>query len=335
MATPAGRDHIYTWRLEDEQDTWEAQLFHRSLYRKLTAGVAEAARDLGDAGLAEQAAALAAAPPPYRLGPEHAWAVYERGFARGEDTDGRLAFARGLLDGAHEVPSAWRFRCSAARDRAGWAAHGLDRLAGQIRVDQDLDAGLTLDNVLAGPAERHVHAAKEALDLVWPEAGRNIARLVTDIVWFSAPTQESSTDPAVFGAIYMNPTHQWRVPRFVEVLLHETAHLGLNIKTLVDPMVKNREVRTESAFRTDLRPLSGSLHAGYVLVRMVYGLRLYAASRYDLPDKDDAAEIVRLIWPRLVKGVQILEDHAELTAGGRLLLDSFRDAVRELEGDRP
>lgn len=329
-----GPGRAFTWELEEAQDRWECQVFHRNLFKRLVAMVQSFAERHGDAGLAEQATALAKRTGRVRVGPEHAWAVFENVLSRPGDTSlaERLDLARRLLATVVEEREEFRLGSSAAARRLPWALEGLVRLDRQIQEDQGVDAQLGLDNVLAEPAERLLYEAVECLHRFWSPAARQIERLVQEIVWFSAPKQESSTDPSVFGAVYLNPTPRWTVPWFVEVMLHETAHLSLYIKQSIDPLVVNAQERTHSPFRPDLRPMTGVLHATFVLTRMVHGLSLYVSSNEALPDKEGAHSLLGDIWPRLENGLETLRTKARFSPKGEELFRSFESAYAQLRG---
>lgn len=55
---------------------------------------------------------------------------------------------------------------------------------------------------------------------------------------------------------------------YLENLVHESGHLELNIRRMVDPLVLNSTEEVYSSIRKSFRPVLGVLHAAFILVRV-------------------------------------------------------------------
>jgi HEXXH motif-containing protein len=167
-----------------------------------------------------------------------------------------------------------------------------------------------------------------ALEGVWPEMASLTKSLITHFVWFTSPTQWSSTEPTTFGAVYANPRSFWTMPYFFETLLHEGGHLHLMVKQTIDPLLINPNERTSSPLRADPRPLKGVLHAVFVLARMAEGLHRLAVAGG--PVSTESAKMARINVERLGRGLQSLEGVARFTPAGHELFGSLRKAHLDL-----
>lgn len=312
MKTKPGLTAAFTCVLEDTQDAWEIQAFHRSVFRRLARKIAAFAELQGRTEDLVAARAAATRVEPVRIGPAHTWALFQETFALTDPSRLQL-----LSAGAEGKPLGTSV-CSEAPAWARWVAK-------TERVE--------LGHPLAAESTERVHRAAETLAAIWPEASANFRRMIDEIVWVSADSYWSGSDVNVFGAIFVNPKPGWSLPMHVETLVHETGHHGLLIKQTMDPMIENALELAAAPLRPDQRPLIGVLHGAYALIRMVEGHTRYLSCA-TTPDRDDAAKLLADHRGNLTRGIAELRAKARFTAAGEQLMGSIEARFASL-GIRP
>jgi len=108
----------------------------------------------------------------------------------------------------------------------------------------------------------------------WPEAAFCINTLIKCIILVDSESFWSSSIPIYQGAIIVAPQVHWHLAHYIETLIHESAHLELNIRRMLDPLITNPREIAYSSFRKSNRPLLGILHAAFVLIRTTRALDL-------------------------------------------------------------
>jgi HEXXH motif-containing protein len=173
-------------------------------------------------------------------------------------------------------------------------------------------------------------ACESLLGDVWPEALVEARSLIRAVVFADGQSLLSGNTVPTFGAVYINARLRANVVSVTESLVHESGHHCLNVLIARGPLIENDGDMARSPLRPDLRPLSGILHACFVLARMAYALQKISCSRSDL----QAVCAPRLTaWlPKLDDGLQTLRAVANLTERGTQLLSSLETAT-DLCGD--
>lgn len=197
-----------------------------------------------------------------------------------------------------------------------WFLHSLQRQNEQSLRESGTCFGIQYGNENSTIAGERLQIGLGVLKRCWPESYAQISELVTHVAWHNAPNHMSSTDPASFGAVYINPHASWPVAQLIETILHESGHLCLMVQQTFDSLITNPNFITDSPLRKDPRPLKGVLHAVYVLSRMIKGYQKVLEAN-ELPTEH--AFIKRQLELNSIafhRGLQTLNEHAELTEEG-------------------
>ena len=140
-----------------------------------------------------------------------------------------------------------------------------------------------------------------------------------------------------WGSILINIDAQPSTLALCESLIHEGAHNVLFGTSPVEFHIRNRpdELR-RSPLRIDPRPLDGIYHATFVLARMCYGMREFAASpTLEQAMRDEARtradEALKLFWD----GYAVLDEHADYTDDGRAIMTAAHDYMAGLAASEP
>jgi len=115
--------------------------------------------------------------------------------------------------------------------------------------------------------EARFGAALDFLKEGTPDYLALIQRFVRKIVLVGGKGFWSSSVPRAHGVVFVNPQESWSNAHYIETLVHESAHLELTIRQMVDPIVLNPSHLVYSSIRRNERPLIGVFHAMFVLVR--------------------------------------------------------------------
>jgi len=140
-----------------------------------------------------------------------------------------------------------------------------------------------------------------------------------------------------WGSILINSSAQPTTIVLCESLIHEGAHNVLFGTSPVEFHIRNGpdELR-KSPLRVDPRPLDGIYHATFVLARMCYGMREFAASPTLEPAlraeaRSRADEALKLFWD----GFAVLDEHADYTDEGRAIMTAAHDYMTGLAASEP
>jgi len=317
----AGPTRAFHCELDDEQDAWETQAFQRSVFRRLARKVAAFAARHGRVEQAHAVERLTSGPGPFRIGPEHAFTLFQDPLDDGDASASasRLAACIEMLRAAQSDRAA--IGTSAASAPPAWAKWAIARFADTTAV--------TLGSSLASESSDKVHHAYELLTARWPEGARHVGRIVREVVWVSGDGFWSGSDVNVFGAVFANPGPGWSVPHHYETLVHEAAHHGLLIKQTLDPLIENADDLGAAPLRPDQRPLIGVLHGVFALIRMVKAHTLYLASS-EGPDRQQASALRGEGSEQLRSGIATLRAKARFTPRGEELMTSIETSYRDL-----
>jgi len=163
-----------------------------------------------------------------------------------------------------------------------------------------------------------VAACAEALELlaeVDPELHAEFLEYVNRVKLFSGRGFLGFSSPAAFGAIFIRLPETERVPHFLEHLVHELSHLGLNVMMAHDPLLRNAAAEGPAPLRADARPLYQVLHATYVLNRNVRVTRRVVARHPELGYE----ATLRDFEEKYAQGLLAVRERAEFTELGEQL----------------
>jgi hypothetical protein len=145
------------------------------------------------------------------------------------------------------------------------------------------------------------------LGRIWPEARAETDELVRQIILADVLGLRSCSLLPTFGAVFVGEKTLPDLPAAVEMLLHETGHHSLFMRTAFAKHVENGTEITAHPLRSDPRPLEGAVHALFALTRMVDGLRRWR----DIGDPD-----IGHVQKRLERNLDKLDPCSKPRPGG-------------------
>lgn len=172
-------------------------------------------------------------------------------------------------------------------------------------------------------------AIAEALKLVEfadPKIKAEFDALVTRIKLFQGRVLRGETNTRVYGAVFLRlPPQDWdQSVYWIEHLVHEIAHLRLELLRVHDPLVENDLTpRFRAPFRRDPRPMLGVLHATFVVARMMRVLSILQKRR----PKAIYADRLRSLASKFEIGMTSLSDDGKFTPLGKVVVDSLREVA--------
>lgn len=172
------------------------------------------------------------------------------------------------------------------------------------------------------PYREAIAEAIYLIEAVAPAIHTEYAELVSRIKLFQGRVLRGETNTRVYGAVFLRlpPPAYRQVVYWIEHLVHEIAHLRLELLRVHDPLVTNDLVpRYEAPFRRDPRPMLGVLHATFVAARMMTVLRALAGA---YPNTIYNARLSS-IAAKFDVGMVSLRGAGEFTALGRRVVDSL------------
>lgn len=184
-----------------------------------------------------------------------------------------------------------------------------------------------------GTSVKTAETALRRLKAVDPDSWREMMIYVSDVFVVHSMTMNASTSVCALGIIrisHLKPEQSWG--RYFENLVHETAHQHLNHIFLVDKLIENEDSGLYSSpLRREPRPLSGILHALFVLARTIRAQnRLISHPSYDaVRDQINSAYNnsgnTASFEVKLNDCWVTLSQHARLTATGKRLVSNAMD----------
>jgi hypothetical protein len=207
-----------------------------------------------------------------------------------------------------------------------WCAESVATLERDVkRVDPS--QSLTLSERLTARSRAKVEQALAVLRRLWPEAAYESHLLVRAIVYVDSELFRSATLNAAFGAIYAGRSSLTSVPAAFEMLLHETGHHALYLRTFFDRLVTNGTHLASHPLRPDPRPISGVLHSAHVLARMATGLTRWAQESGAPQETGERADQA---VERLAQSLDVLEHEARWTERGEVFFANLSRAAKAL-----
>jgi hypothetical protein len=175
----------------------------------------------------------------------------------------------------------------------------------------------------------HRESISEAVRLI-AEADPGIKseydELVTRIKLFQGRVLRGETNTRVYGAVFFRlpPPGYDQIVYWIEHLVHEIAHLRLELLRVHDPLVKNDLVpRFQAPFRRDPRPMLGVYHATFVTARMMSVLR----KLFDAGHGPFYKERFDCIRDKFEIGLNSVVEGGDLSPLGQRIVDSFREVA--------
>jgi len=179
------------------------------------------------------------------------------------------------------------------------------------------------------PAASEVLAAGiDLLQLVWPEAAADVARLTQGVVLLRPRDHARSHAPVEEpGLVLLTADSPEKVG---DLLCHECSHVRLQRVLELDPLLHNLdEGGFRSPWRRDPRPLRGLLLGVHAFLSVVEWYRRLRAGPWGAPVWD---EVIDRQARNVTEAWATLTEHAQPTPLGSVVLDVLGDAVgRTLE----
>lgn len=293
---------IFTIKIEDHQDQLEVHTFHQALMKKF-------AMLMNHHDLEYQVS---------KVSPGVAWISF-------------MGFEEGLRQ---YLPSLEQVNDESLipdhRDH-WWIQLALNKQIQELETDLNRAVNIEIcEKVDLEMIQRSLCLIKE----IWPEADRQIQRLVQKIVVVQEKDGNfrSATAAYSFGAVFLNPRKDWNAIHYMDTWLHESGHLSLQIKQSLGRMIKNLHQKTDAPLRDDQRWLNGILHAAFVLWRMCEGLNRLKnhASLLSIQEKTTIQELLEYNWDRFRFAMNTLEKEAEFTNMGQLFFDELTQELNTM-----
>ncbi len=193
-------------------------------------------------------------------------------------------------------------------------------------LDESGTTYLNKGNEVSEKAKINLLKAFDFLKKEWPEYAELGRRLCSYIVFVNSSRFQSGVSLNCFGAIFTNIMNKLQFPEVLEIYVHEVAHLQLLAHEQTTQFVLNQEEKVESPLRHDMRPLRGSFHSCYALVRMTEVLYRYIKIN---PNDHFALEMFKNNVTRLKKGLLIVNEKAKLSEEGKELVNSMQKKIIE------
>jgi HEXXH motif-containing protein len=291
---------VATWRIDTTAARRATAAYGRALNRRLAAATGD---DRSERLAAQTTWSL----------PEQAWLL-----------------AHSLCDGGLDRANTHRARALiadvAARPRpatrlvvdpeALWVADAVATIDGDLRA-AGTDCSLRAGSVDPAGDRSTLDGALALLWRCWPEAALECELLVREVVPVTGRGLANSSLPKAFGAVFV-ASGRGLVDTF-DALVHETGHHSLIVKTAFAPHLANGKDLASSPLRSDARPLLGTLHAVFVLVRVATALGR-VLDHLDGSDRRAAAALVAGYELSIDEGLRTLARRARPTPAGALLL---------------
>lgn len=213
-----------------------------------------------------------------------------------------------------------------------WVSRSLDILSESNSKDLNREIVLKM-NVPTTEECELINRALSIIEKAWPEAYKQIKLLSKKIVVIDSNGDNftSATGAYSFGAIFLKNKPGWNAMNFVDVLIHESGHQALMVKQTFGRMIENLTKKADSPLREDKRWLNGTLHATYVLWRVLKVFSKIKESEVVLFEEEKITmdNLEKEFILRLEKGVEILENEAEFSNLGKIFFDEIKQELSE------
>jgi HEXXH motif-containing protein len=217
-------------------------------------------------------------------------------------------------------PAAPSLREGSATLALPWLASVLASLNAEVRRMPGRSALWLSSPTEAAAAVERIEEALRRLAAAWPEAAAETRILTSGIVYLSGGGFRSATPRRFPGAMLIGVGCVTSVEAACEMLLHETGHAVLYLKSAADRYVENGAEPVHHPLRTELRPVYGALHAAFAMYRVAHGLRALGECGHSSPEQEARRAENR---SNLDATLRTLRQHARWTPRGRRLSASL------------
>jgi hypothetical protein len=257
--------------------------------------------------------ALSGASGACRCLPEHAWLLY-RGCSDEVPTNAIVAAAELLEHSCDSLPLRWM----SLAHSSPWVYYGLSIIKQDLEVFQPKAA----PQLVLVPDCSAVECALSLIEESSPHVAEVIRTAISAIVFARGDGLLSASTPMTFGAIYLGVRPTWTTVDCVDLLVHETAHHELVMRSAFVRFLRNPFDVVQSPLRPDRRPLEAVLHAVFVLSRVVDVLKVLA-NLQDASIRDQAVHKLSSYVIAFDEGILTLRHSAEWTRAGAFLFEQL------------
>jgi len=183
--------------------------------------------------------------------------------------------------------------------------------------------------------QQSVDATNEALDWLKesdPTLYDELSIYVTDVLLVHSDTMNAASSVNSMGIVRMShlkPGQNWT--RYYENLVHEAAHQHLNYIWSEHELIENEDSGTyASPLRQEPRPLSGILHAAFVLARTMRGISMlnengsYDPARHPISTAYNNKKNPASFREKFDDCIETLQKHAKFTDFGAELFSEMQ-----------
>lgn len=139
----------------------------------------------------------------------------------------------------------------------------------------------------------------------------------------------------MFGLIVIWSDYSHSIVYYLELLIHETAHLRLFLENIIDPLIMNSADELYSApFRHDARPMIGIFHGFFVLFRIITVMKEISDNcNFDnIKYKEEINNKILRAKKRYDLTLVEIEENALFTDRGLQIFNDCKDKINNLFG---
>jgi HEXXH motif-containing protein len=242
------------------------------------------------------------------------------------ELDGAIKIGRCLATcPARPAPARWR-----VMGRGSAEARGLDAILDQRLGNEAADfSPISGEKVIA--FDRLLRDGLALLAEGLPPLHEELTAIVSDVLLAQAPPGatvefDGASHYQFWGLLLLNPKHHRDRLAVAEVLAHESGHSVLFGLCREQVLSDNADDELyPSPLRADPRPMDGIIHATYVSARMAWAMESLVESGCLSPaEKVAALQAAADDRRRFHAGLSTVDEHAQLTALGRDVVDGAR-----------
>lgn len=150
--------------------------------------------------------------------------------------------------------------CSTARG----CLQDYDRMLGK-------DYEITMSDLTESQVRGRIEEASALIQQFWPEAYAEQQLILRTVVAVQGGGYMYGSFQNMLGSVFVAQNSLLTVDSTIEMLLHEVGHQSLFIHAAYRAFVRNGGHLVTHPLRSDPRPIAGTVHAAYVLTRLVVG----------------------------------------------------------------
>jgi hypothetical protein len=321
-------DQVTKWDINPEQSSRECACYQNALNKRLLKQVHNAALSNANTKHLRRANHLLESGRFVWSTPAIAWYTHKI-LSQKSVTPQETEMALELLEETNRTATPPALDCTASWTKPIWAEPALHIIENDLKA-ANIPCRLMLSGREVAWAEAMVSQGIALIQAVWPEAADEMDRVIRNVVLLAGTGLKSASIPLTFGAIYLCPSKKWSAVSYFDLLLHETAHHALVVKTALVRLLDNPSETARSPLRSDPRPLDGVLHAVFVLARVTHALMRLLDHRGQY-DREDAIQLFLSYRPKLLEGLESLSRSARLTEPGEQLLAALWEGYAQVK----